>query len=222
VIECFLVTSAERARVSLRRYHESSNVAALKCASELGYHNAQFYLGEYPQALDPIERVWRPPVVETIPHTDERWPVKCEACDYRFALHDEWQVFNQHLYVDAQGGEHTLWERKPGMMWFAPWYYDPTDPGDVAELPNRRQKKNSYLGQNYWRDWASIRAPLSVICPGGSEWCVDAESSNNDGVGWLVSGAAPKLSCTPSIVVPGYHGYLGSQGAPPGWFSNPL
>jgi hypothetical protein len=226
VIECFVVQSAERARVSLRRYHSNVDAPALPCPGPYAYHNAEGpVLGEFAQKFGhPVHRVWHWPdgAPREIDHADPRWPVKCDACEYSFTPEDQWQVFTIHLYTDAKGGVHTLSERTPGMMWSVPWYYDPLDPEDVAERPVRAQKGHSLLGANYWADWSDKRAPLSVICPGGSEWCVDAQSSNNDGIGWKVTGAAPLLSCSPSIVVPGYHGWLGVNGAPPGWFSNAI
>lgn len=108
------------------------------------------------------------------------------------------------------------------VMWEVPWYHDPRDPKDAEQRERALANPtgNNFLSIHYWRDWSSHRAPLSVLCPNGKEWCIDAKSSNGDG--WVVTGTAPLVSCSPSIVVPGYHGFLGSNGAQPGWFSDPI
>ena len=108
-------------------------------------------------------------------------------------------------------------------MWFAGWYFDPKNPAHAS----RRQSAlayirdnptgNYYLSKFYWENWSQKRPPIVVLCPNGAEWCVDAKSSN--GMGWTVVGEPPLLSCTPSIDVPGYHGFLGINGAPPGHFT---
>jgi hypothetical protein len=226
---CFLVTAADRARVKLRRYvHEwdsaaNQPMAWTRCPGG-GSHDADgASLGDFPQPLDPVQRVWHDPVgVPQVDHADPRWPVKCAKCDYRFTERDSWQVFSDHIYIDANGGEHSLHDNTPGMMWFAPWYYDPTDPEDVEQKAVRSQKTHSLLSQHYWNDWSHIRAPLVVYVPNGDQWCVDAQSSNNAGAGWKVTGAPPMLTCTPSIQTLGYHGWLGCNGAPPGFFTGPL
>lgn len=100
----------------------------------------------------------------------------------------------------------------PGTMWECWWYFDPTDPNDSAngERWLRELEQNPaadrYLSVHYLRDWAKTRPPICVVCPGGSQWVIDAKSSN--GTGWVVTGQAPLITCTPSIVVPGYHGFL--------------
>lgn len=97
-----------------------------------------------------------------------------------------------------------------GAMWFCPWYYDPAAPD-----PEERRGKPGILSVYYWRDWADTRPPLMVVTPALREWCVDQKASN--GEGWTVTGHAPRITCSPSIDVPGYHGYLRD-----GEFSPPL
>lgn len=96
-----------------------------------------------------------------------------------------------------------------GAMWFCPWYYDPAAPEQEAERPR------GILSDFYWRDWADKRPPLMVVTPALREWCVDQIASN--GPGWTVTGDAPRITCAPSIDVPGYHGFLRD-----GVFSPPL
>lgn len=100
----------------------------------------------------------------------------------------------------------------PGMAWFQPWYFDPSG-GRLAagkyvmvrrppEDPNQR----GFLSPHYWRDWSAKRAPICVVCPNGETWEIDRWSSN--GTGWTVTGELPSITCAPSIVVEGYHGFL--------------
>lgn len=114
----------------------------------------------------------------------------------------------------------------PGMAWPEPWYFDPL--GELADLkghgyrseamiPAARKGELGFLSVHYWRDWADKRPPLAVVCPNGEVWEVDRKSSNGDG--WVVKGDALNLVCSPSIVVDGYHGFLGINGAPPGQFT---
>lgn len=103
----------------------------------------------------------------------------------------------------------------PGMMWSCWWYHSPDrDEDDKQKMTYLKQKiadgtftrESSIFSIHYWRDWSHIRPPLCVVCPDGSHWIVDQRSSNGDG--WIVTGDAPNITCTPSILVPGYHGFL--------------
>lgn len=121
--------------------------------------------------------------------------------------------------------------RPPGTMWFCPWYFDPKDSEDLANLDAwieeaRRPEYNGHLSIHYLQDWARIRPPICVVCPDGRDWIVDAKSSN--GTGWVVQGEAPKLVVSPSIWTSmsmgpeSYHGFLGTNGAPAGQFTAPV
>ena len=98
----------------------------------------------------------------------------------------------------------------PGMAWFTDWIYDPTGVRQASgkhvmirtpDSPNRE-----YLSEYYWSDWSTKFPPICVVCPDGSQWEINRKSSN--GPGWKVIGTLPDITCTPSIVVPGYHGWL--------------
>ncbi len=111
----------------------------------------------------------------------------------------------------------------PGMAWYQPFYFDPTgewaawverhkhDPGmsyRAEPMVKRPADPNArgFLSPHYWRDWSTKRPPICVVCPNGEQWEIDRWSSN--GTGWTVTGELPNITCAPSIVVTGYHGFL--------------
>lgn len=104
----------------------------------------------------------------------------------------------------------------PCAMWFVPWYFDPKDPKDASRRETALASitagtfgtgaRNYYLSRHYWLQWSDKRPPICVLCPNGKEWCVDAKSNNGDG--WTVTGDPPLITAAPSILVPGYHGFL--------------
>lgn len=99
----------------------------------------------------------------------------------------------------------------PGMAWYEPWYHCPAgwEYSGRQMIPNRPDNINDragFLSPHYWSDWADKRPPIAVVCPNGEVWEIDRWSSN--GTGWKVEGELPRITCSPSIVVEGYHGFL--------------
>lgn len=98
----------------------------------------------------------------------------------------------------------------PGMVYPLPWYFDPTGErerlGKHVMYKAEQKGRLGFLSVHYWRDWADKRSPWAIVCPNGEIWEIDRKSSNGDG--WIVTGEFPNITCTPSIVVHGYHGYL--------------
>jgi hypothetical protein len=98
----------------------------------------------------------------------------------------------------------------PGMAWFMDWYFDPTGEREKAGkhvmFKAEQKGKLGFLSVHYWRDWSDKRPPICVVCPNGEWWEIDRKSSNGDG--WMVTGDLPNITCSPSIVVKGYHGFL--------------
>lgn len=95
----------------------------------------------------------------------------------------------------------------PGMGFYTPWVYNPQGSGGRRMMIAGPDAPNAgYLSPHYWRDWAHIRPPIVIIGPGGEEWEIDRKSSNGDG--WKVSGEWPNITCSPSIVLRAYHGFL--------------
>jgi hypothetical protein len=148
------------------------------------------------------------------PHDDPRWPLKCDHCDYQFIAQDEFQVFVERIYVDDAGREYSLHSPVPGMMWDAFW------------MPE------CYRGPD--------GRCLVVVCPNGREWMIDGQASNctmKEDFGpfdaahrcWVRHGEPPLLivdkagrTCAAgagSIQAGDYHGFLGCNGAAPGYFT---
>ncbi len=191
-VECFWLEETEWAQVWLRRYVFSDQD---KCAaSGYGYHNAaeriDDHLVRYDGVCDYNPKHCYLAAIDH-PRTDRRWPETC-ACGYRFAEADEWQVMQRPLYRRGDGQRFTLDQAPAGAMWDAWWMSD------------------SY------RDADGIS--LTVRLPGGFDWPVDGPSWSNGKIqnqaGWARSGAAPRVTARPSILVPdlpnrpGYHGWL--------------
>lgn len=136
------------------------------------------------------------------------------AQDARFALararekDPAWLGANNSAYGWARLGEVVA----PCAMWYAFWLFDPSENADrrdraLAQIAaGTFDAAESYLSRFYWQQWSHKRPPISVLCPNGAEWIVDSKSSNGDG--WQVMGDAPRITCSPSIAVPGYHGFL--------------
>ncbi len=92
-----------------------------------------------------------------------------------------------------------------GQWWYCPWLLM-----DDGSAPH-------YLSQSYNKNWLGKRPPVTLMLPGGREWCIDQKSDN--GPGWVVTGEEGLWTATPSISVPGfahegktvclpYHGWL--------------
>lgn len=200
---CFMVKPNGRANLSLRRYYNSYRTGLsipAPCPGARGYHHATVDIDVIASVKDDDDHWPAPPDID---HADTRWPAKCDSCDYVFADVDEWQVDTHEIYTDDAGKEFLLGAPVPGMMWEMPWIAAPK-----RYDPSRDMHPRSYLSVHYYRDWAAKRPPICVATPGtrAAQWCIDSKSSNGDG--WVVTGDAPLLTCSPSIVVDGYHGFL--------------
>lgn len=114
-----------------------------------------------------------------VDNSDPRWPARC-ACGYAFVETDARQVFADSLYRRADTGEVTTREdAAAGAMWDANWWPD-KGPGGIC---------------------------LMVKLPDGCEWMVDGPSANSK-TPWSRTGTPPLVTARPSILTPGYHGFL--------------
>lgn len=148
---------------------------------------------------------------------DPRWPLKCDKCVFLFAPNEVRQFFYDLLYRRVDTGELTaLRDAPPGAMWNAWWLTDLLPGGMIpGPFPD---------GQ-----------ALMVKCPNGRDWFIDGRASNctmpKDDAHhcWIRHGTPPDLvvdkngvTCQAgagSILAGDYHGFLGTGGAPPGWFT---
>jgi hypothetical protein len=184
---CFWIEPTDEVEIHLRRY---SGSASSKCcaASGFGYHNVSLPVERGSKFSYPTVHgdVWN--------HTDPRWPWAC-SCGYVFQESDHWQ-FNPE----------TLYRR-----------------GDTGELVTQDAAPAGALMNAWWlKDWSfyTVGADgiiLSVKLPDRSWWCPDGPAfPNGEAVpsAWQRTGAVPKVTVTPSILVGGggsptsYHGFL--------------
>lgn len=172
-IKCFLLKRTGAERLSLRRYSDG------KCPSSHQYHDARRHLVDLPEGHN----------TQKPDKTDPRWPVKCDRCDYVFQDTDQWQLFNEALFV-GNGLVTELQNAPPGAMWLADWLPAAFGSEPFKALPEDVRK----LGH------------LVVRLPGGHDWDVDTKASN--GNGWTRTGLPPVVTALPSILTPNYHGFL--------------
>lgn len=185
-VECFWVEPNGKAVRTLRRFKSGDEDGCDR--NEMGYHGATVDIGEQ------YDVVWSEPDSEdgavflALLHaenyrSDPRWPTHC-VCGYEFTPEDEWQVNQEPVYESADG-------RK---AWTSPAYGREPTPGAMFDTKWRPSDRKE--------DGLSI----SVVCPDGAVWLIDGQASG--GGYWTRQGTPPKLTVTPSILTPGYHGYL--------------
>lgn len=114
-IQCFLLTPAEYAKESLRRYNLAEDNECLP----MKYHNAVVDLGIVPFPHSEFDGSSR----DDLDPNDPRWPQVC-SCGYTFKDDDP----RQHNLIRMYQGEGvtltTLGEAPLGSMWVVDWYED--------------------------------------------------------------------------------------------------
>lgn len=182
---CFLITPTGEACRALRRYTAGED-RRCPARGEWGHSAAT--------AFDPapLMRDSRGFIVnkDTLARDDPRWPTRCEACGYVFEADDPRVIDYDEIYLGPEGQRyHTRLTRlpmpgaepaPPGAMWHAPWMADA------------------------WRGPDGLALYLRL--PDGHDWFIDGPSRS--GGYWTRSGTPPRLTVTPSIASPGYHGWL--------------
>ncbi len=88
---------------------------------------------------------------------------------------------------------------KPGDMWYLEHLVKDGYTIDFSD-------PQSYLAENYGRDWYRKRPPICVRLPDGKDWVVDSRSTG--GGGWVITGEVPNITASPSILTETYHGFL--------------
>lgn len=184
-VEAFWIQPVDAVRRSLRRFAHSDPRAGRSCPGPWGYHNA---LAD----LDVVDVPRSGPLsirdgADVVPHDDPRWPAKCDGCGRPFGDDknlEPHQLFLSRLYERPDTLErYTLDAAPPGAMYDAEWYHD---------------EAGTMMGPE--------GLSLNVKLPDGSWWCVDGRSST--GGRWTRTGTVPKITATPSILTPRWHGWL--------------
>jgi hypothetical protein len=179
-IKCVLFERAPEIARFYRRYSSSTPCPAMP--GEYSYHDATVPMDVVPLEGDTIHEQDMPP------KDDPLWPKMCDRCkQYAFVDDDRWQVF-----VD--------------------WRFRNTETGEIVNF------RNLQVGAMYDCHWygKDMRGPdgkaLVVILPDRTPWCIDgcAHPPGQPPVmpAWTRTGTPPNVSASPSILTPGYHGWL--------------
>lgn len=210
---CHLIDEVGTFALVLRRYRPTKPSADGErinaCPAGHWYCNARTGVLETLERDDP-RLVWseRGGVVhgDVWPHDDPRWPTVCAHCGGAFTDDDEWQARPEAWYC-VRGTDElvTLDTARPGAM----------------RLDDRVEYWPD-ASVEYLRDHASQRGLIFVKLPDGVWWSPDRACTGSRS-GWTVTGEAPLISVTPSILHHGsYHGWLGTSGYPPGVLSRDI
>ncbi len=180
---CFLITATDQAYRFLRRFTFRDDSG--ECPANPGYygHDASAQIEPGPLTLDEDGHV----ITLDWPKDDPRWPTHC-ACGYAFQDRDPRQCHQWTIYRASDGQEYSIHSRlqgtaqaaPTGAMWEAPWL------SDFWHGPDGR----CYI----------------LRLPDGHDWIIDGPARS--GGGWTRTGEAPQLTARPSILSPGYHGWL--------------
>lgn len=184
-VECFWVEPTGKAMRTLRRYRRGEEACE---QNRMGYHTATVEIG------DDFDVLWTQEddgarFVAAIDNSeyagDPRWPTHCE-CGYEFSADDHWQAGQEPLYAAADG--RRAW----------------------TSHAHGRQPTPGAMFDTFWRPELRKEDGLaiSVICPDGTEWCIDGPATG--GGLWTREGTPPALTVSPSIQTGGYHGHLQS------------
>lgn len=186
--ELFMTERTNLFRVSLRRYQRQAPGRECSGRPPQASHDASVVIVEATDSpgVD-VGAEYDGGAADDLPHDDPRWPMRCDHCGAELLPGSRWQRWVSRLYRTPDGALYVTQDLPPGAVYEAPWYA-------------------SFASEHFKADWAGKRQPLVVVCPDGTPWCIDTDASN--GPGWKVTGEAPKLTARPSILVPGYHGWL--------------
>ena len=180
-VECFWVEPTGKALRTLRRYRRGESDCPVG-----EYHKNTVEIGDHFDVLwasadDGGRYIASIDVADYA--GDPRWPTNC-ACGYAFTEEDHWQAIQEPIYA-AEDGRRA---------WISPAYHRQPTPGAMFDT--------------FW--YPSLRKEdglaISVVCPDGAVWCIDVETSS--GGFWTRDGVPPKLTVSPSVQTPDYHGFL--------------
>jgi hypothetical protein len=180
VVECFWMEPTELGRSELRRYQNYTTEPPSCPENPMRHHDTSVYLEDiaYPFGDQGLLGYGR----DDVAHDDPRWPRVCGTCGVAFRDEDHWQHNVERYFKGAPDGKlYTTRTMPPGAMYDATWW--------------------------------GVKGPdgitLAVVLPpdgGYNVWHPDSPSSSG-GV-WTRTGTIPRVTCTPSILTPSYHGFL--------------
>jgi hypothetical protein len=184
---CFLIAPTGMACRSLRRYTATDT-------DRCPVHGTWGHAATFPLEPGPITRDARGFIVgkERPGNDDPRWPTHCEACGYAFRPDDPRVLDIDEIFTAPDDQRyHVRVRRRPlpgaapapaGAMWIADWI----PKGDAWTGPDGRC--------------------LMLRLPDGHDWMIDGPSRS--GGKWERTGEPPQITARPSILSPGYHGWL--------------
>lgn len=203
----FWLEATDHVAVGLRRY--TLGEGGFDCAH--GHHRALVYTGREDATYTEHDGGRRTLASRPdVGHDDPRWPTRCEHCDYQFTEADQWQVWQEQLYLRTDTGELRVLHQsaptpdassaEPGACWDAWW------------MPEN------------WKGSDGIA--LMVRLPDGHDWHVDSRASNcgspddDEHACWVRHGDPRECRVTVdkdgqtcsagagSIASPNWHGFL--------------
>ncbi len=122
-IKLFWLEPTKRAQRVIRRY-AGVQAKERKCPGPTGYHNARVVLGVDVAVFAEDGRTIAS--LPDLPSSDERWPTKCDDCDFEFDdenKHHHRQHGQELLLSRSDGGADVTTGAAPlGAMWDAWWY----------------------------------------------------------------------------------------------------
>jgi hypothetical protein len=191
-IKCYMLERTDQFQKELRRFTFSTDVT---CSARRLGHDATVKLDiiEFETNLEGT--------IFECARADERWPSKCDSCDYLFTEDDQWQSNSHRLYREPSGQLVQPRDADVGAMYFIPWY-------DEFYKPQ-------------------LEHVLAVVLPGRHIWVVDSQANNctipddrrqERHHCWVIEGTLPNITagksgptCSAgagSIAIPGWHGVL--------------
>lgn len=225
--QCFWLDPTGLARLSLRRFTFSVGETSgaidghRDCPAQPGGCDATVETDvEFEPVVNTDDDGWvsrgSVPYEFQVDASDPRWPKDCEHCGLPFADTDEWQVNQVDVYVRGDTGERIAFRGYQDVAMagalFDCWWLK----GRAGQTQARARG-----GPNGKQDCTGPDGiALVAICPNGAQWMIDGPATG--GGGWTRTGDPRKpetLSVSPSIIAGDYHGFLGSGGTEPGWFS---
>lgn len=185
---CYWLEPTELVQLNLRRY-VTGKTGGYCPVSGMEYHNAVVSIGTALKSDHPCVSN-----IHKFDRTDPRWPSHC-GCGYKFRDCEIWQFHPKDLWKRADTGELVTQDTAaPGGMLHASWYTD-FDDDDLSCYRNGPDK-----------------VCLLVKLPNDVWFCADGPATNANGImpnsKWTRTGTIPKVTVSPSINHPTWHGWL--------------